>query len=200
MGKELRLVLVLTIICVVSAAVLGWINFLTEPVIKDQRELAKQKALQEVLPTATEFQAEPALIEDISQSGVTGIMEIYRGFSGEEQEGFVFTVDQQGYASVIRMVVGVTLDGKLAGLSVISQTETPGLGAEVTDEEFLSQPAFRRAKIGDQLGVTKDNGEVEAIASATISSRAVVRGVNAALTAAGLLLAEENGIGGVSGD
>lgn len=200
MAKEFRLVLVLTVICVVSAAILGWVNALTEPVIQTQRELAKEKALQEALPVASEFQAEINLVEELEKAGVTGIVEVYYGYHDGERKGFVFIVDQQGYASLIRMVIGVTADGNLAGLTVISQTETPGLGAEVTDEEFLAQPAFRNATIGDQLAVTKDKGEVEAIASATISSRAVVNGVNAALAASSFLLEAENPIGGVSGE
>lgn len=197
MGKqEWRLIIVLTVICVVSGAILGLVNSWTEPVIQEQSELAKQKALQTALSTATEFRPETALLKEVELDGTTGIVELYRGFRNEQPEGFVFIVDQQGYASVIRMAVGVTQEGNLAGLNVINQGETPGLGAKVTNENFLNQRAFREATVDRQLAVTKDQGEVEAITSATISSRAVVRGVNAALAAGRSLLAAEKEMGG----
>ena len=196
MGKqELRLILVLTVISVVSGAILGLVNAWTEPVIKEQEALAKQKSLRQALPEAAEFRVETALLEALQQNGV-GITELYRGFRDEQPAGFVFIVDQQGYASVIRMAVGVTPEGMLAGINIISQSETPGLGANVTNETFLNQKAFREATVDQQLAVTKDQGQVEAITSATVSSRAVVRGVNTALAAARSLLAVENETGG----
>ncbi len=198
--KEWRLVVVLTVISVVSAAILGVVNSLTEPVIQAQHELAQQKALQEALTTATEFEAEEAFLEALHQSGQTGVVEVYRGYRDAETEGFVFIVDQKGYAGVIRMAVGVGQTGNLAGVTVISQSETPGLGAKVTDGDFLSQLAFQEATTQNQLAVTQDKGEVEAITSATISSRAVVHGVNMALAAAHSLSAVENRNGGVNVD
>ena len=201
MGKhEWRLILVLTAICVVSGGVLGWVNALTAPVIEAQKELAKQRALQEALPAATAFAEDPALLNELESSGLTGIVEVYRAYHDEEEMGFVFTVDQPGYAGPIRMVIGITPTGNLSGLTVISHTETPGLGAKITDTQFLAQPAFREAKIGTVLAVTKDKGKVDAIASATISSRAVVHGVNAALSAAQSLLEVETTSGGVGVD
>ncbi|HBL36172.1 MAG TPA: hypothetical protein DDZ55_05135 [Firmicutes bacterium] len=203
MGKykyEWRLIMVLTIICVVSGGILGLVNALTEPVIKAQEELAQQKALQEALPPATVFRAEKATLEALKQSGSTGLVEVYRGLRDEQPAGFVFIVDQQGYASLIRMAIGITQAGNLAGVNVISQSETPGLGAKVTNAEFLTQQAFQEATSESQLAVTKDKGEVDAITSATISSRAVVRGVNAALAAGHSLLAAENEIGGAVSD
>ena len=86
--------------------------------------------------------------------------------------------------------------GNLSALTVISQSETPGLGAKINNDKFLQQPAFREAKVGMELAVTKDKGEVDAVASATISSRAVVHGVNAALSAAQSLLEVETTSGG----
>lgn len=201
MGKqEWRLILVLTVICVFSGGVLGWVNGLTAPVIEEQRELAKQRSLQKALPAATAFVAEPSIQKDLVQSGVTGIVEVYRAYHEGEEEGFVFILDQRGYAGPIRMAVGVTRSGNLSALTVISQSETPGLGAKIKNDQFLTQPAFRGVKIGDKLAVKKDKGTVDAIASATISSRAVVNGVNAALTAAHTLLEVEKTNGGVNVD
>jgi electron transport complex protein RnfG len=203
MGKykyELLLIIVLTVICVVSGGILGLVNAWTEPVIQAQKELAKEKALREVLPLATAFRAEEAELDKFTQSGFTGLVEIYRGLRVGQPEGFVFIVEQQGYASLIRMVIGITQAGNLAGVKVTSQSESPGLGAKITNAEFLTQQAFQEATSGSQLAVTQDRGEVEAITNATISSRAVVRGVNAALAASHSLLVAENQIGGAFSD
>lgn len=197
MGKyEWRLILVLTVICVLSGAVLGWVNSLTAPAIEEQEKLAKQRALQKALPTATEFVEEPAILAELASTDRTRIAEVYRASDEGNPRGYVFIVEARGYAGPIRMAVGVTVEGNLAAISVISQSETPGLGAEVKNDKFLTQPAFREAKVGTELAVKKDRGQVDAVASATISSRAVVRGVNAALSAAQVLLGSEQTSGG----
>ncbi|NLM36829.1 MAG: RnfABCDGE type electron transport complex subunit G [Firmicutes bacterium] len=197
MGKyEWRLIVVLTVICVLSGGVLGWVNSLTAPAIAEQEKLAKQRALQEALPMATEFAAEPAILPELVSKDRTRVAEVYRAYSEDKPQGYVVIVEARGYAGPIRMAVGVTAEGNLAALAVISQSETPGLGAEIKNKSFLTQPAFRRAKVGTELAVKKDRGEVDAVSSATISSRAVVRGVNAALTAAQVLLERDQTSGG----
>jgi len=197
MGKqEWRLILVLTVICVLSGGVLGWVNALTAPVIEEQRELAKQRALQKALPAATTFVEEEALPKELESLGLEGIVEVHSAYHDGEEKGYVFIVDQRGYAGPIRMAVGVTPLGNLSALTVIDQSETPGLGAKIKNDKFLKQPAFQEAQVGAELAVKKDRGEVDAIASATISSRAVVRGVNTALSAAQSLLEVETTSGG----
>ncbi|HBG15855.1 MAG TPA: hypothetical protein DDW93_03670 [Firmicutes bacterium] len=114
--------------------------------------------------------------------------ELFIGYHETEKRGLVFIADVRGYSSTIRLVIGVSADGQLAGVKVISQAETPGLGVKITERDFLEQPALQRVSSADQLAVVKDGGNVQAVTGATISSRAVVRGVNQALAAAHLLL------------
>jgi len=79
------------------------------------------------------------------------------------------------------MMVGIA-DGQVQGISVISHTETPGLGAVAAAKNAKGE-AFRGQFVGASgvLAVNKDGGEIDAITSATITSRAIVSGVNAAL-------------------
>ncbi len=77
------------------------------------------------------------------------------------------------------MVVGIAADGAVSGVSIISMSETSGLGANAAKEGFRSQFAGKSGT----LAVNKDGGEIDAITGATITSRAVTRGVNAALAA-----------------
>lgn len=80
------------------------------------------------------------------------------------------------------MMVGVGSDGSVLGISIIKQAETAGLGAVCADktsagEEFRGQFAGNSGSVS----VTKDGGSIDAITGATITSRAVCSGVNAAL-------------------
>ena len=80
------------------------------------------------------------------------------------------------------MMVGIGKDGKVLGISIISHTETAGLGAVAAAENTKGQ-AFRDQFIGmgGSLSVTKDGGQVDALTGATVTSRAICAGINAAL-------------------
>ena len=85
----------------------------------------------------------------------------------------------KGFSGRINVMVGFDMDGNIVGTSVISHSETPGLGAKMTDPAFSSQfvgknPASYR------LAVTKDGGDVDAITASTITSRAYCDAVDRA--------------------
>ena len=83
------------------------------------------------------------------------------------------------------MMVGVDHDGKVLGISIVSHTETSGLGA-VAAASTSAGESFRGQFVGmsGSVSVTKDGGEVDSLTGATITSRAVCTGVNAALACA----------------
>ena len=91
-----------------------------------------------------------------------------------------------GFDNTITMMVGVDAEGKVLGISIIKHTETAGLGA-VAAAGTPAGEAFRNEFVGatGSVSVSKDGGEVEAITGATITSRAVCVGVNAALEVVG---------------
>ena len=80
---------------------------------------------------------------------------------------------------VLDVMVGVNTDGTCSGVSIISHSETSGLGANATKEDFRNQFVGK-----SNVAVTKDGGEIAALTGATITSRAVCDGVNAAIGAA----------------
>ena len=77
------------------------------------------------------------------------------------------------------VMVGVGADGTCTGVSIISHAETSGLGANATKEDFRAQFVGKA-----NVAVTKDGGDIAALTGATITSRAVCDGVNAAIEAA----------------
>ena len=160
----LRLTVTLFLITAVVAALLGFVNYLTEArIAAGQREKAKN-AMQEVLPAEN---------YELLEASAEGINAVYRA----DDLGFVVDVTVNGFGGAINMMVGVDAEGRVAGVSIVSHSETASLGANCTREDFRSQ--FSGAE--GTLAVTKDGGSVEALTGATVTSRAVTNGVNLAV-------------------
>jgi electron transport complex protein RnfG len=83
-----------------------------------------------------------------------------------------------GYGGAIDILVGIEPDGRLRGIRIISQQETPGLGAKISESAFLDQ--FVGVAVSE-LNLRRDGGSIDAITGATISSRAVVQALKATL-------------------
>ncbi|MFH1387641.1 MAG: FMN-binding protein [bacterium] len=94
-------------------------------------------------------------------------------------KGRVIQVAPKGYAGPVEILVGIGKNGKVSGLKILSQKETPGLGSNAAKPEFLKQ--FIGKSLKDKIEAKQD---IEAITGATITSRAVCRGVKEALTKA----------------
>ena len=165
----LRLTLTLLIITAVVAAALAGVNSITAPIIEKLNWEKTQAAVEAVLPGGG---------EEVTLSDTTGIVTaVYKG-----ENGYAVQVAPVGFDGEITMMVGIDNEGKVLGISIIDQSETAGLGA-VCAATTSAGEAFRGQFVGKSgtLAVTKDGGDIDAITSATITSRAVTSGVNAAL-------------------
>ena len=165
----LRISLTLLLIAGVVAAALAGVNAVTAPIIAQLNAEKTQAAIQAVLPGGGEE------IDFTDESGI--VQTVYKG-----ESGYAVQVAPAGFDGEIVMMVGVANDGTVLGISVISQSETAGLGAVCAAGNSAGE-AFRNQFVGQSgtLAVTKDGGTIDAITSATITSRAVTDGVNAAL-------------------
>ena len=165
----LRISLTLLLITAVVAAGLAAVNAVTAPIIAQLTWEKTQEAIEAVLPGGGEE------IEYTDPNGVVTC--VYKG-----ENGYAVQVEPSGFDGTITMMVGIDNEGKVLGISIIDQSETAGLGA-ICAAKTSAGEEFRRQFIGmsGQLAVSKDGGEVDAITSATITSRAVTAGVNAAL-------------------
>ena len=168
----LRLALTLFLITAVVAAALAGVNSITKPVIDEQNASKTQAAIAAVLPGG--FDEE--LISFDNQGGL--VSKVYKG-----AKGYALEVLPSGFDNTITMMVGVDNEGKVLGISVVSHTETAGLGAVAAAKNSKGE-AFRAQFVGmsGSVAVTNDGGQVDSITGATITSRAVCAGVNAALT------------------
>ena len=116
-------------------------------------------SLKEVMPGAIEFKA----VESGSEV-------LYYKAYGQNNSfmGVVFKASGKGYSSVVETIVGMLKDGTITAIKVLSQNETPGLGARVTEPSFTGQ--FKQINISGL-------DSVSAVTGATISSRAVINSV-----------------------
>ena len=163
----LRLTVTLLLICAAVAAVLAVVNAITKGPIADIQAQKTQEAIAVVLPGAGD-------VEEMPLSGDTGIVSaIYTS-----EAGFAVEVTPGGFDGEITMMVGIA-DGAVTGISVISHTETPGLGAVAAANNAKGE-AFRGQFVG-QSGVLAVGDQIDGMSGATITSKAVVTGVNAAL-------------------
>ena len=163
------LVIVLCAICVVTSLLLGLVNGVTEGPIAEITKAKTEAAMNEVLP-ADSYEAVPYNGDD---SQITGMNK-----AGDE--GYVVQVTVSGSQGMIDMVVGVKADGTVSGVSIVDMAETAGLG------DKASEPDFRAQFVGTtgDAAVDKDGGQIAALTGATVTSRAVTKGVNAAVAAA----------------
>ena len=171
----LRIALTLLAITAVMAAALAAVNQFTAPKIAQLQAEKTQEAIALVLPGGGEA---------IPFSDATGLVStVYAS-----ETGYAVEVKPIGFDNTVTMMVGINKAGEVLGIQVISHTETAGLGAVAASDNSAGQ-AFRGQFVGmsGNLAVTKDGGAVDSITGATITSRAVCTGINAALACVGNL-------------
>lgn len=175
----LRLGLTLFLITAVVAGLLALVNGVTEDKIAALEAEKTQAAMAAVLPAGDTVGAPVETYEDD-----TGLVRSVTETSG----GWVIEVAPSGFGGEISMMVGVSRDQTITGISIISHSETSGLGANAAAKTQVGKD-FRGQFVGQSgtLAVTKDGGSVEALTGATVTSRAVTQGVNAALACAAKL-------------
>lgn len=165
--------IVLLLICVVSAALLGGTNMLTKDKIASIEAEAKAEAMQEVMPDAVSFSQAVSATEKLEYSVAID--------KDGNKIGYAFTVSENGYGGEIKVMVGLDTDGTVKKLQVLSaNNETPGLGQNIKKASFLDQFIGKKGEVSVVKNSPADN-EIQAITSATISSSAVTRTVNAAI-------------------
>ena len=159
MKEMLRYGFILAVICIVASGLLAGVNVLTKTRIVAQAQVEEDSSLKEVFPEAAHFEAVKSGEEII----------YYKAHDKDKRLlGAAFRASGKGYSSTIETMVGMLKDGTIKAIKILSQNETPGLGARVAEDSFTSRFSNR--------GMQNLN-EVEAITGATISSRAVIDSV-----------------------
>ena len=181
-GKDAIVIsLKLFVITAVAALCLAFANKVTYPVIAENSVKAENAALRAVLAEGEEFKTSE--VPETSVEGVT-VEKVNVALAKGETVGYVVTaVSNAGYGGDIKVMVGVDKNLAVTRIQILESAETAGLGANASKPSFAGQ--FEGAK--EPLAVVKGaagQGQISAIASATITSKAVTSCVNAALEVA----------------
>lgn len=164
MNETIKLVMALTIVCVVSAATLAIVYEKTKPLIDEAKLGELKKALQEVLPSAATF-------DELSVESPS-FERIFKGLdTNDNTVGIVYLTSAKGYQDYIKILVGVDLSTKtITKIKILEHTETPGLGSRINEDSFI-----------DRFTGKSDFRDIDAITGATISSTAVIESVQQSL-------------------
>lgn len=183
----------LVLITVVAGAALGGVYTITADPIAYQKQLAKDEAYKAVFADADTFEPviseeDPALEAYLDENGhpAQTVNEVVKAMdSSGSPLGYAFTVTtSEGYGGDIQFAMGVRDDQTLNGISILSIGETAGLGMKADTDEFKSQFADKNVEEFQytKSGATQDS-EIDALSGATITTNAMVNGVNAGLQA-----------------
>jgi electron transport complex protein RnfG len=178
MKEIIKMLVVLTLICAFCGLLLAFVRSGTKDQIVEQILLNVQgPAVKDVLDGSTND-----LIKDRKTIKV-GEKE-YVVFIGKKDGApwaFAFEVFSGGFGGDIGVMVGFRLAAEsLAGVGITTHKETPGLGSRVADKDFRDQ--FMGKSLGDTFKVKADDGVIDAISGATVSSRAVCQAVTDSLS------------------
>lgn len=180
-----NMVLVLTGIALFAAVTLASVYTVTKEPIEQAKIAKQQNAIKEVLPAFDKL----GEAETVALPG-KGDYPIYKAYdaAGKFVGAAVESVSKNGFSGEIKIMVGFDVEGNIVDYSVLEQKETPGLGTKMVDW-FKTDKGQQNIKgknpAVNNLKVTKEGGEIDAITAATISSRAFLEAVQDAYAAYG---------------
>lgn len=176
MNDLVKITLNLTAICAVAGLIISATWVVTEPVKLQKEAEEREIALKGLIPGADSIKPERDIIIADKEK------QIYRAEVGGETTGYVVSSVGRGYSSLISMLVAMDRDNTVTGIDILVHGETPGLGDRIMEAEFKDR--FKGKKLENLVVVKGETAtDIQAISGATISSRAVTKGVKAAVEA-----------------
>ncbi len=183
----------ITLITLVAGLALGVVHAVTEGPIAFQEAKAKQEAYQAVFENAASFEqvfeGTDADLEAALDNAGLRLQDVNEVMTALDDAGntigYAMTVTtKEGYGGDIQFAMGVQADGTLNGISILSISETAGLGMRADTDEFKGQLVGKNAEklVYTKSGATADN-EIDALSGATITTNAMTNGINAGLAA-----------------
>lgn len=186
----LKLTFTLLITCVIVAGLLGWVNSITKGPIADITKTNTETAMKAVVADPASTFSDPLEITDDMTAAAatykTKVSEAYQvtGSDGSAA-GYAVKMEASGSQGTIVMMVGVDAEQAVTGVSIVTNSETSGIGSRVMSNEVL--PGSGVGVLDQFVGMSHADGDlavgsnVDAITGATVSSKGVTSGVNGAL-------------------
>lgn len=193
MKEIFKLAGILMLVTAAAASALTLVNNLTKDKIEKQKRLAVKRSLVVALPIAARNAIHPVKKDNK--------ILYYKGYAPEDTTkliGYAFQASGKGYSSQIKTMVGIDTTGKICGIKIISQKETPGLGTKIEkidfQEQFKNKMAEELKKVVPKQRAEREGG-IGSITGATISSKAVTKSIRVAIdTTLALIRAEKDNL------
>ena len=179
----------LTVIALVVAALLGLVNSITAGKIAEIDAENTRIAMSAVVPEGSEFTDKLEISDDVAAAAAAQggkLVELYGVKNAGADAGYVMKIAASGSQGTITMMVGVDANKAITGISVVSHSETSGIGTKVVE----NKPNAAGTPVLDQFIGMSGAGSlvvgktVTAISGATVSTKGITMGANAALAAA----------------
>ena len=179
----------LTVISLVVAALLGLVNNITADKIAEIDAENTRIAMSAVVPEGSEFTDKLEISDDVAAAAAAQggkLTELYGVKNAGADAGYVMKIAASGSQGTITMMVGVDANKAITGISVVSHAETSGIGTKVMGNE----PNTAGVPVLDQFMGLSGSGSlvvgktITAISGATVSTKGITMGANAALAAA----------------
>ncbi|MEW7983586.1 MAG: electron transport complex subunit RsxG [gamma proteobacterium symbiont of Phacoides pectinatus] len=167
-----------------AAILLVSANLATSDTIAERQKEDLLASLNQVMPPA--WYDNDLLQNPLHVSRPNGrALKIYRGFKESQVSTLAWEISEQGYAGEIRMIMGIDSACNILGVRVVAHAETPGLGDKIEPEKDDWITRFNGLSLNnppvDQWKVKKDGGHFDSFSGATITPRAVVKGIHKGL-------------------
>ena len=164
----------LLVISLIVAGCLGFVDALTADKIEAITEQKTQDAMSAVIPgaqfTEQKFTDESGLIQQVYSAEASG-----------QYAGLCVKVAPMGFSGAIGIIVGISPENQVLGIEIVSSTETAGLGSRASEPEWREQFVGKTGPLTVQKNTASGENDIVAISGATITSKAVAAGVQAAL-------------------
>lgn len=190
--KIVKNILSMFVVTLVAVLLLAVVNQVTRDPIAQAEIDARNAVYSQVLGGAEfkEIMSDEEIAENsekaLADAGITAceINHTMAAFDGDKKVGYVIAAtSKSGYGGDIQVAVGIDAEGKITGFSVISHSETAGLGSKSTEPEFAGQ--FTGKSANEPIEFVKGGGatgqQIDAISGATITTNAVTEATNAAI-------------------
>ena len=171
--KAIHLGGTLLAVTAVTGIILGVVEHFTSQAIKQVELAAKNEAFKNVMLIAQTF-------EPMEKAESDSVLDIVQAKDSSGVVGWCMTLETKSYGGPLQFIAGITKDGAVKAINILNHSDTPGLGARATEPEFYGQFTDKaQLPLKVVKGSAGNPDEIAAISGATITSNAVVDGVNA---------------------
>jgi len=178
--KMVKIAICLLLITAISTMLVAVVNEITREPIAQQRLMKVNQAMGEVLPAE---RYEPVEIEGLGLEDI--VLEVNTAYDKDNNcVGYCVKTAPAGYGGAIEMITGIDTQGLVTGVKIVTMSETAGLGTKTQEEPWLAQFEGKGSDVAVTTSVEPVENEVSAVSGATVSSKAVTKGVAAAINAA----------------